>query len=349
MNKATVIGLFCNGMDVSDGQSIKTRIITEEIERKLGMQNVFRVDTYSWKKNPVRLLIQTVLSVWHSKNVVFMTDEGGIKVFPWLLHFANIAGKCSLRYVVIGGWLPDSLKTRKFRTWILRKLDSIYVETMAMKNALEDAGLFNVVIQPNCKQLDILQEEELIYQTQAPYALCTFSRVMEEKGITVAVEAVKAANELLGKTAFTLDIYGHIDPEQTDWFSNLQASFPKYVKYCGTVPYDQSVDVLKAYFALLFPTFFPGEGFAGSLIDAFSAGVPVIASKWRYNEEFVFDAINGAVVPPQDISALTEKLIMIFQEPDIWNGYKKNCLIQAERYTPERALEDLISALNAEC
>ena len=32
MKKVSVIGLFCNGISVADGQSVKTRIVTEELE-----------------------------------------------------------------------------------------------------------------------------------------------------------------------------------------------------------------------------------------------------------------------------------------------------------------------------
>lgn len=40
------------------------------------------------------------------------------------------------------------------------------------------------------------------------------------------------------------------------------------VEYKGLVPYDQSTKYLKQYFALIFPTFFSGEGFPGTIIDA---------------------------------------------------------------------------------
>jgi glycosyltransferase involved in cell wall biosynthesis len=50
--------------------------------------------------------------------------------------------------------------------------------------------------------------------------------------------------------------------------------------------------VLRDYFALLFPIYYIGEGFAGTAIDAFSAGVPVIASDWKYNSEVIKEGIN---------------------------------------------------------
>lgn len=345
MKKVTIIGLFCTDKEVSDGQSVKTRIVTEEIEKALGAENVKRIDTYGWRKNPLKLFIRCIIAVRNSTNVIFMTDEGGIKVFPWLLQMANVAGKCRIHYVVVGGWLPESLKTRKIRTWLLKKLDGIYVETNTMKKALECQGLSNITIFPNCKRLDVLGEDDLVFNNCEPYRLCTFSRVMKEKGIAEAIEAVEAVNNLSGRTVYTLDIYGQVDPEQIEWFVQLEAEFPEYIKYCGTVPYNQSVNVLKNYFALLFPTYFPGEGLAGTLIDAFSAGVPVIASKWRYNEEFVFDGINGAIVPPQNVEALIDELKKISRAPHDWNMQKINCIFWARQYTPEAVMEILLSRL----
>ena len=40
-----------------------------------------------------------------------------------------------------------------------------------------------------------------------PLPLCTFSRVMKEKGIEDAVYAVRTVNEHFGRTVYTLDIY----------------------------------------------------------------------------------------------------------------------------------------------
>lgn len=120
-----------------------------------------------------------------------------------------------------------------------------------------------------------------------PLPLCTFSRVMKEKEIEDVVNAVKTVNEHFGRTVYTLDIYGQVDSAQTEWFNELKSIFPSYIKSGEPVPFDKSVEVLKNCFALLFPTYYEGEGFAGTLLDAVAAGVPVIASDWRYNPEIV--------------------------------------------------------------
>jgi glycosyltransferase involved in cell wall biosynthesis len=194
---------------------------------------------------------------------------------------------------VIGGWLPEFLQKRKFLANILKKFDGIYVETNTMRTALEAQGFTNVFVMPNCKNLQILSEDELVYSDGAPLKLCTFSRVVREKGIEDAINAVRAVNETIGKTVYTLDIYGQVDATQTEWFDELQKSFPEYVSYKGCVDANKSVEVLKYYFALLFPTHYYTEGIPGTIIDAYAAGVPVISARWESFADIIDEKLTG--------------------------------------------------------
>lgn len=174
--------------------------------------------------------------------------------------------------------------------------------------------------------------------------LCTFSRVMREKGIADAVHAVITVNHNLGYQAFSLDIYGQVDGAQAEWFEQLQKEFPAYIRYGGLVPFDKSVDVLKDYFALLFPTYYEGEGFAGTLIDAFSAGVPVIASDWKYNAELVSEKV-GILYPAGDQIALADVLKSVAVNPDILLNKKQVCLNEADKYRPDQVIQILLTRM----
>ena len=82
---------------------------------------------------------------------------------------------------------------------------------------------------------------------------------MREKGIEDAVNAVMLVNTGLGVQAFSLDIYGQADGAQNEWVDSLREKFPSYIVTVGVVSFDKSVDVLKDYFALLFPTYYDRE------------------------------------------------------------------------------------------
>ena len=214
-----------------------------------------------------------------------------------------------------------------------------------MKKALEEQEFTNVYVMPNFKDLHILEESELVYHHTEPYPLCTFSRVMKEKGIEDAVNAVKRVNEQCGRTVYTLDIYGQVDSSQTEWFENLKNQFPSYIRYGGMVSFDQSVEALKPYFALLFPTGFFTEGIPGTIIDAYAAGVPVISSEWESFSDVVDDEITGIGYTFGSFDELCTVLNNIAAKPLLIQEMKCACKKKAEKFTPEAAIQVLMDRL----
>ena len=340
--KASVLGHFGEGENLLNGQTVKTKIVTEELKNQLGQDQVLKIDTHGGWKTLLKAPFQVFRALKNSTNVLIFPAHNGLRVYAPLLSFCrSFFRNRNLHYVVIGGWLPQFLLSRKGLAKSLKKFDGIYVETNTMKSALEAQGFENVYVMPNCKKLTVLSENELVYPEGMPYKLCTFSRVMREKGIEDAVNAVVSVNTALGVQAFSLDIYGQVDANQTEWFDSLQKKFPSYIRYGGLVEFDKSVDVLKEYFALLFPTYYEGEGFAGTLIDAYSAGVPVIASDWKYNPELVNENV-GFVYPTGNQGEFADILQEVATNPTVLLCKKRFCLIEAEKYKIEKAVRVLI-------
>jgi glycosyltransferase involved in cell wall biosynthesis len=343
--KVSVLGHFGEGANLLNGQTVKTKIITEELRNQLGQDQVIKIDTHGGWKTLLKAPFQVFKALKRSMNVLIFPAHNGLRVYAPLMSLIKPFFKNrKLHYVVIGGWLPEFLIKRKSLAKSLKKFDGIYVETNTMKSALEGQGFENVFVMPNCKKLTILSEDNLVYPTDAPYKLCTFSRVMKEKGIETAINAVRSVNEELGYTAYSLDIYGQIDSSQMEWFEGVKESFPSYVQYKGLVSFEKSVDVIKEYFALLFPTYYEGEGFAGTLIDAFSAGVPVIASDWKYNSELVNEKV-GYLYPTKDYGAFVSVLKEVASAPTTLLDRKPYCLMEAEKYRIERAIHVLLEQI----
>ena len=53
---------------------------------------------------------------------------------------------------------------------------------------------------------------------------------MKEKGIEDAINAVESINAHFGRTVYTLDIFGQVDVEYKERFSQLEKSFPESSK-----------------------------------------------------------------------------------------------------------------------
>lgn len=318
-----ICGHYGGGKIYLDGQTVKTKIFTKELANKIGEQNIEIVDTHGWKRTPLSLIIKCIMLLSRCQNIIIFPAQNGIKVLSLLFVILNRVFKRKLHYVVIGGWLPELLEKNSALKNRVSKFDGVYVETYSMLSKLKEVCLTNVKYLPNFKDLDILNEDELIYQNEEPYKLCTFSRVSKEKGIEDAIEAVKNVNNSLGRIAYTLDIYGQVDEEYKDRFEYLKKEVPEYITYKGVVDYNRSVDVLKDYFALLFPTYYSGEGFPGTIIDAYASGLPVIATNWRYNPEIIQHQVDGIIYEYKNKDSLQKILMEIREKPEVVLNMKK--------------------------
>lgn len=344
--KIGVIGSFCFGRQTYGGQSLKTKNLTVALEEVIGKEDIHCVDTRGWKKHPFSLIKNIFRAVKNCESIIILPADRGVKLIPRLTLWCNKRAKANIYYSVIGGWLPQMLESDKRLLKTLKHIDGIWVETHAMKAAMDNQGFSNVTVVPNFKDIMPLKEDELVYQSQEPYTLCTFSRVLKEKGIEDAIDAVKLANDRLGRAAYALNIYGQVDEGYIEAFEAIKASFPEFITYQGTVPGDQSINTVKNCYMLLFPTYFYGEGFPGTLIDAFSAGVPVLASDWAYNTEIVENNVTGVICNANDVEDLCDKLVYCYNNKETINRMKSACLISADKYSKKNVINQIMGLMN---
>lgn len=339
--KVGIIGRFAFQKNLLNGQTIKTKILTEALQESIPEESIYLVDTYGGAKAFCRLPIQCFGAVVKCKNLVILPAHKGVRVIAPLLALLNIVFHRKLHYVVIGGWLNNLLEGKSFLSWCLKRFDWIYVETSSMKKKLEERGFKNVVQMPNFKKLSILEDLEIPSRNGQDLRLCIFSRVMKEKGIATAVDAVKSINKKMGKTVFSLDIYGQIDKYQVQWFEDLRSTFPCSIRYCGEIAYDKSVETLKHYDVLLFPTQYYTEGIPGTIIDAYAAGLPVIASVWE-NYSDIIDEGTGIGYPFDDPQGLESAMMNLAANPGVLPSMKRNCLKKAQQYSATNVIHILL-------
>lgn len=346
MRKISIIGNFDIKNNSYNGQTIKTRIVADELQSLYGASEIKRVDTAGGKSVVLRLLFQLFGCVARSRNVIILPAQNGIKVVLPLIVIYNLLFLRRIHYVVIGGWLAELLGKNRWLIPFAKRLYMIYPETKNMKASLAKLGLQRVLVMPNCKPLHVLGSDELSGYNLRPMRFCIFSRITPTKGIDDAVHAVSLANEKAGSTIATLDLYGNVEEADRAWFDALQAKMPNFVKYCGKVAFDKSVDTLKEYTALLFPTYYPGEGLAGTVIDAFAAGLPVVASDWHDNANIITDGKNGFVFPTRDVNRLAAIISDIYTRHDQLIPMKLRCIESAHAYLPSTVMRTLAAELD---
>lgn len=332
--KITIIGFFAFNTEYNGGQENKTRALADLLSNKLGKDNIYTVDTLGWKKRPLRLFIKTFTTIRKSNAVIMLPAENGVKIFSELLLLFR-KKNTKLFYSVVGGWLPELTKRNKKLRNNLSKFDGIWVETKSMQNSLIKQNLKNVITVPNFKNIQPISSKELKTEYKKPFKICTFSRVLKEKGIEDAIEVIKKVNEKYNETIYELDIYGRIDTEYKTEFDEVMKDTPEYIQYKGVVPYNDTVNTLKDYFLLLFPTHYKTEGIPGTIIDGYASGVPVVSAKWNSYDDVIIDNITGLGFKQNDNEDLEKELIKIIEKPEIIVNMKKECLKEFKKYTED--------------
>lgn len=343
--KIGMIGYFASGKSKSGGQEVKTCAIAEELDKEFGVSEVKKVDTLDWKMHPIKLFLQLIDLVCNCKNVVMLPAHKSVKVFtPILILLKKITG-VTIHYAVIGGWLPTMTNTNQWLKRLLKKVDYIYVETNSMAKTLKQQGFNNIVLFPNFKHISAISVDDLNNNYTEPYRLCFFARVMKEKGLEDAVDAVLLTNKKNGRMVYQLDVFGPVQEGQEEWFGNLKRKFGDCIKYRGFVEPEESVETLRDYFGMIFPTHYKTEGVPGTIIDAYAAGIPVITARWDNCEDVIDEGITGVGYQLGNVFELIKCLDDIAWSPERFISMKLGCVRKAKEFMPERIMEIMLRNL----
>lgn len=340
----TIVGAFDFANEFLGGQVVKTRELYNLMIQKYGNNNVALLDTITWKKHAISLVFRYLFYALQSTSIIMLPAHKGVKIFSRLLYFSKKILRLKIYYDVIGGWLPKLLITNRRLTRILKSFDGIWVETHYMRQSMEKAGFNNVAVINNFKDLLPITKEKVSYRiNNFPIRLCVFSRILKEKGIEDAVEVIQKINEKYMTVKLSLDIYGPIDPTYKERFISLKQTFPSYINYNGVADANKSSDILANYSLLLFPTHFKTEGIPGTIIDAYFAGIPVVASRWNSFSDVIDEGKTGfgyEILNNEDLARVLENIII---NPKLIYECRSYCLNKAQEYTSDYVFNQIIN------
>ena len=338
MKKLAVIGQYGTGPKYLTGQAVKTVFITDWMKRRYGEDQIEIVNTYGWKKHPVRLVRSIAKAMKDCSNVMIFPAPHGVKVFPSLVSALNRFYRKRTFFIVIGGWLADFLKEHGGIRRATKKFYGVCAETKSLVEDLKAIGIDSSWYLPNCRDyVEITTTKDI----KEPLHVCTYSRVTKTKGMADAVQTVRKANAILGKDVFFLDVFGAVDGSYKDDFEKLCEENKDVMAYAGTRNADQTLETLKDRFALLFPTYYEGECFAGTVLDAFLSRTPIIANDWKFNSEVIRSGEDGFLYPFRDTEKAAEILVSLYRDSGLYERIQEGCKESAVKYSSDVVLQQL--------
>lgn len=256
-----------------------------------------------------------------------LNDRELIYIAPIATWLGKLFGKsCSLR--IFGGNLDSfidgqGILQKKMFEFAVANVQAVFLQTRRLV-AMHDQYR-NIHWLPTCRYA--MKER----RTQKPFGrrYVFLGHIRKEKG----VREILAACEELG-TKYYVDFYGTLVDIGLEEFNEVNCRF------MGMIPNEQVAQVLAEYDVLLLPTYWKGEGYPGVVIEAFSAGLPVIASNIENIAELVENDRNGYLVPVKNVEAL----VIAMQKIDVNNyaDFSYQATISFKRFDCELVYDEYL-------
>lgn len=146
--------------------------------------------------------------------------------------------------------------------------------------------------------------------------------VKEDKGV---VELIEAADKL--PEHVLVDVYGPFTGaiDETYFYGKRR------IRYCGVLEPGNVYTTLRQYDTLVLPTYHPGEGYPGVVLEAYSAGLPVISTYWRAVPEIV-DETSGILVQPRNSEELCRAMMRLTEDDDYYQQLCLGARIKAKEF-----------------
>ena len=336
-SKILFVGAVNVGGIADDGETMKNRILINSISKNIN-EKIFVIDT---RNRPKRIfyMIKYILLLLLNKNAKIIFSASSFVTYK-LIKIAYRLGinPQNIYYWVIGGKYADFVEQGRIKKDLYLPIKHIFVEGDSMRHQLNKLGYKNVSTFPNFKEIKYIPKRSADCEGVIKFVF--LSRIIPQKGVDLIIEASKYLNQKYSEQ-FIVDFYGKIEASYKDNFLDRISGMAN-VNYKGflNLTENSGYDKLATYDAMLFPTYWDGEGFPGIVIDAYIAGLPIIASDWNLNSQIIKEGITGYLIPVKDCTSLIEAMQKCIERKVDLCSLSKNVQLEVMNYDADTIINN---------
>ena len=327
MKKILFISCLTTKKERFDGERIKCTLIYESFKKIADVSSInLSVHKYI---NTILIFFKSFFGKKKFNFVVISKDAHGANIIQKILKMARYPLDRVI-YFEIGPFLYDRIVNGSIKKETFIKNRLIIVETPSMKEELKSIGFKKISVFPNFKPVLKIPFNDIKYPKET-LNLIYLSRIEEPKGIYDLIDCLIELNK--EKILFRLNVYGRPQSSVDDKHIRDLEQKHSFLKYSGVMKVDniESYRILSNYDLHIFPTKYR-EGFPGSLIDFFIAGVPTLSSSFARSSEILSDK-DSIIFEQGNIEDLKNKLLKIYNNQNMLINLRKNSYLLREKYS----------------
>ncbi len=325
-----------NNLDSIGGTTVSFENLIYYLDSNKITHIVISTNKYKKRKfdiiNYVYVLYKVIINLPRINILMFNASPRGILFFSFPMLVLSKLSNCKLIIRIFGGdFYSFYLGLNKIvQKALLKCLKSAHLLLLQTKDLIQKYELLGCKVcwLPTSRSVNVTYTINKVYKKRFIY----FGQITEQKGLDFILRLIDSLD-----SDYILDIYGPILSDKYLFLKNKSY-------YKGILNQDQIPNTFLNYDVLLLPTIHPGEGYPGSIIEANSCGLPVIASKWMSIPEIVIDQYNGLLFPANDFDSLLN--IIENLNVDSYSKLSSNALIWSKQFDSKKINMDLIYRFN---
>lgn len=250
---------------------------------------------------------------------------------------AFVASKITrIPYILYGrGEIYTKWLCKDFLAWLLISgADRVIAQTQHMAKAFENYTDKEIEVIPNGIDAERFQFDKWAKSSHLKVAVAV-GRARPEKSLACFVDAMRYLEKELKFDHAMGVIIG--DGEQLPELKKRAEG--TNIRFMGAVDNSEIPMILKSADVLVNTSL--SEGFPMAILEAYAAGLPVVASRVTGIPEIVGNLINGIVVEPDDYKATALAIHQIFTKSIMADLFSRNNQAKVKQYSWERVVEML--------
>lgn len=250
--------------------------------------------------------------------------------------FYAIFGKCYRNSYIKSLALSFSLCVHRWLGTFKNKIDIYISPSSFLKSKMVKGGFSEkkIVVKTHFININELTPNE----NYGNYAVF-MGRISKEKGIFTLIKVFKEISNL------KLEIIGDgpFSQKSMDFVKQNKLSNIEFLGFMRTA---KRFKILKKAMFLIFPSEWY-ENFPYVLLESFSLGIPVIASRIGGVSEIIEEGENGLFFQPGGVDEIKEKILILIKNRDLLLSMRFKARGSAEeKYSEEKGYKDLIKIYN---